>query len=328
MNALSRLLGLHQEVTGVLALLLAGLMGATAFRGFQVLGRSGPEDRRRWRSLLTWWVLFVLFAVGILLGRRAIALLMLGVALLGLREGLSLSNSGKLFPVLGLVVASLFIWGWMAPISFFLGILTFLLFFPAVAEGARRAFLPGVLEEARWTILGILLPLLGPLSVVGLTAFPTPKDASTDGWQGWLLLLVILTELNDMAQAWWGRALGSRPLAPSVSPHKSWEGLWGGMSMTVIAALLLGPVLSPVGRVPPPGFGGPGWIWAVGLGMLITSAGICGDLAASLLKRKRGVKDAGDLLPAQGGILDRFDSLALTGPVFFFVTWNLWIRPQ
>jgi len=327
LNAYSDPLGLPREVAGVLLVLLVGLLAATAFRGFRLFLRPGTGVRRSLKSLLTWWVLFILFLATILLGPRAVTLGMLAVALLGLREGLSLSASRALFPILGLAVLALFVWGWLARTPFFIGVLPVLLFLLAMAEGFRRVVFPGRLREAPWMAMGVLLPVLGPLSVVAVATVRTPGESS-GSWEGWLVLLVILTELNDMAQAWWGKALGSRPLAPDVSPSKSWEGLWGGMVTTILAAVVFGPILSPVGRVPPTGVGGPAWIWPIGLGILMAWAGIGGDLAASLLKRHRGVKDAGDLLPAQGGVLDRFDSLALSGPVFFFLTWFFWIRPQ
>ncbi|MFW6089339.1 MAG: phosphatidate cytidylyltransferase, partial [Gemmatimonadota bacterium] len=133
---------------------------------------------------------------------------------------------------------------------------------------------------------------------------------------GWLVLLFLLTGMNDSAQAWWGRRLGSRPLAPRLSPAKTWEGLWGGLVTTVLVSTLASPALTSVGRGE-----------AAAFGLVVALAGTAGDLAASALKRRAGVKDSGAVVPGHGGVLDRFDSLAATAPVTFVVALVVGLRP-
>jgi phosphatidate cytidylyltransferase len=159
-------------------------------------------------------------------------------------------------------------------------------------------------------------------------AFLPPPHSVPANWAGWLVILIVLTEMNDIAQAWWGRSFGVHPLAPSLSPAKTWEGVLGGIGTTLLLAVVLAPTLTPFGRTQPLGLEafGPPWIWAAVLGIVVALAGVGGDLMASALKRKKGVKDSGALLSAQGGFLDRFDSLALTAPAFFLITQLLWTR--
>jgi phosphatidate cytidylyltransferase len=94
-----------------------------------------------------------------------------------------------------------------------------------------------------------------------------------------------------------GQLIGRRPLAPRVSPAKTVEGALGGLAAAVIgSAALHGVVALPVGV-------------AMAWGVALAAAGLAGDLGASWLKRLAGLKDYSRLLPGQGGVLDRFDSL-------------------
>jgi phosphatidate cytidylyltransferase len=141
------------------------------------------------------------------------------------------------------------------------------------------------------------------------------------GNMGWLLYLLLLTELNDIVQALFGRWLGHTAIAPILSPHKTWEGLIGGILTTVAAAAALAPLLTPLAGSALH-LGG----WKVSLpflpaclaGLLIGIGGYFGDINISGIKRDIGVKDSGKMLPGQGGILDRIDSLTFTAPLFFY----------
>jgi phosphatidate cytidylyltransferase len=101
-----------------------------------------------------------------------------------------------------------------------------------------------------------------------------------------------------------GSRLGRRPIAPSVSPNKTWEGFLGGVvAATVVAALVL------------PFDGTSGALRGAAVGLAIGVAGFLGDLVASMVKRDLGVKDLGRLLPGHGGVLDRVDGLLVALPV-------------
>lgn len=106
-----------------------------------------------------------------------------------------------------------------------------------------------------------------------------------------------------------GSAIGTHPLAPHISPKKSWEGFAAGalgtVAVWVIGWLLIRPAL-------------PLW-WFVVTGLVAAVAALLGDLAESRLKREMGVKDSGKLLPGHGGFLDRFDSLIVVSVVVYYM---------
>lgn len=270
----ARLLGLGKGTVVVLAGVALLLLGGSIFRGVMRLRRSAdPVARERWRSVATWWGLFVILLLVLSLGRIAVGAAMLGAAVLLLREALDLARG----------------------------------------EGAVHLG------------LALLLAVSGPAHVLAVATLPAPMGLP-DTNMGWLLLLLVLTGLNDSAQAWWGRGVGRTPLAPRISPGKTWEGLVGGVATTVAVTVPVAPLLTSYGRGLPLDGVAPGqpWMWAACLGLVVGLAGTAGDLSASVLKRRAGVKDSGDLLPGHGGVLDRFDSLTLTAPAFYWLTRLLW----
>ena len=127
------------------------------------------------------------------------------------------------------------------------------------------------------------------------------------GWQASFAFVVIVTASTDSFAQLSGRLLGNRKLCPRLSPEKTIVGLWGGLSMGVAVALLLGFLL-------PDAHGGRLAL----LGLSTALAAVGGDLLFSAVKRAAGVKDFSGLLPGHGGMLDRFDSLLLAAPVFYW----------
>ncbi len=149
-----------------------------------------------------------------------------------------------------------------------------------------------------WALtLAIPIYLGWPISLALLlrgyqVAWPLPHGV----W--WILLLLFGTWGFDSAAFFTGRYLGRHKLAPNISPGKTWEGVLGGLVLS-IAATVLFTVLP---------FGLP-WYLAVVLGVWIGAAAVLGDLAESLIKRQTHVKDSGNLMLGHGGILDRIDSV-------------------
>jgi phosphatidate cytidylyltransferase len=319
--------GLDPTATGVLLAVALSLSGATVFRGFRLVRAPARENRRAWRSLGTWWLLFTVFSRVVILGRPAVALMMFGVSVLALRETLRLVRTSAAFPALTLLAGVLYAWGWMGWNPVFTVVLPSAILLLCAAWVVRFLWPVILLRRVFWVSVAFFEAVVGP-SFVFAAASLTGSEGTDGSGMGWFLTLVILTEFNDIAQALCGRALGKRQLAPILSPGKTWEGAAGGILSTSLLALVLLPILTPIGRSHPNGLslGIPPWIWSLFLGTVIATAGVGGDLIASVLKRRRGVKDAGDLLPAQGGVLDRFDSLAVTAPVFFILSYFLWVR--
>ncbi len=125
----------------------------------------------------------------------------------------------------------------------------------------------------------------------------------------WLLTIIVITWLSDTGAYLVGRAVGTHPMLPTVSPKKTIEGLIGGL----ICASLAGAVATKVF-----GLGTPIWL-GLALGLLLAAIGVVGDLAESLLKRQAGIKDSGSLIPGHGGMLDRLDSLLFTWTAGWFL---------
>lgn len=130
----------------------------------------------------------------------------------------------------------------------------------------------------------------------------------------WLGLALATPWVCDSLAYLWGSRRGRHKLIPTVSPHKTVEGMLAGLLGTVLFYLLLGPCFGrflPQTELPTPVMLGI-------LGFLASLAGQLGDLYESALKRVAGVKDSGNLIPGHGGLLDRIDSTLFVLPLFFF----------
>ena len=126
----------------------------------------------------------------------------------------------------------------------------------------------------------------------------------------WVAFLLVVTFATDTGGFFVGKAIGKRPLAPTVSPGKTWEGAIGGFLAAVLAALAAAWALEIDVSVPV----------IVALGALMGVVGQAGDLFESKLKRLAGVKESGRLLPGHGGVLDRLDSIVFNLVlVYYFV---------
>lgn len=130
----------------------------------------------------------------------------------------------------------------------------------------------------------------------------------------WLMYVFLLVWCADSGAYFVGRKLGKRKLAPNVSPNKSVEGLIGGLITAGVVAGVVGHYLQ---------LSGMALFWFLGLSALTVGASVLGDLFESMLKRRAGIKDSGNILPGHGGVLDRIDSLLSATPVFAFGFWVL-----
>jgi CDP-diglyceride synthetase len=123
-----------------------------------------------------------------------------------------------------------------------------------------------------------------------------------------LLAAVIVTVADDIASMLVGSSMGRHPLAPSISPNKSWEGLIGGALAAILVSVVVVHFIHP-------------WTVSKALvyGIVVAVVAPLGDLSQSLIKRNLGIKDMGRIIPGHGGVLDRVDSLLFVVPATYFV---------
>jgi len=123
-----------------------------------------------------------------------------------------------------------------------------------------------------------------------------------------LLAAILTTVAADVAGLLVGSSMGRHPMAPNISPNKSWEGFIGGAVASVLMAVVVVHFIHP---------------WTLGkslvLGLVVAVVAPLGDLSQSLIKRHLGIKDMGRLLPGHGGVLDRVDGLLFVMPATYFV---------
>ena len=123
----------------------------------------------------------------------------------------------------------------------------------------------------------------------------------------WLVFTLIVIWASDSFAYFAGLRFGKKRLFEVVSPKKSWEGVYGGALGAVLTGSLYAAVFLPRSSL----------LWTALVALVLTGAGIIGDLAESLLKRAASVKDSGSILPGHGGFLDRFDSFVFALPVMY-----------
>jgi phosphatidate cytidylyltransferase len=187
--------------------------------------------------------------------------------------------------------------------------------------------------EALWWVVALLWVVAGGLALKsGPALWPRlPKAARwvvglVTLWAAWLALaharavginfllsVLALVWMADVAAYFGGRALGRRKLAPSISPGKSWEGVWSGM-VGVLALAALWIAIDERFAVDAPSLFTRLWQHLGGVGMVLallvlSGLSVVGDLVESLVKRAAGAKDSSRLLPGHGGVLDRVDAL-------------------
>ncbi|MGH3358645.1 MAG: phosphatidate cytidylyltransferase, partial [Nocardioidaceae bacterium] len=140
-----------------------------------------------------------------------------------------------------------------------------------------------------------------------LGAFVLLMAREDDGpWR--IVAFVGCTVASDTGGYIAGVIAGRHPMAPTISPKKSWEGFCGSL----IAGMVAGALIIRYG------LDGPWWVGIV-LGVAVVIMATLGDLSESLVKRDLGIKDMGNLLPGHGGIMDRLDSLLAVAPICWLI---------
>lgn len=243
---------------------------------------------------LTGILLIILIAGSILLGALPFLGIILVIYLLGLRELFSLFPGDQSR------------WRWVSALPGFVllmgafAVLTYqwnyLFLALPLALWLLYSLIKGFESSTVLSFFWLALPLSGYLSL---------------GWQGTAhtyqsvlpLSLISLVWINDTLAYVIGSLMGKHKLTPKISPGKSWEGLIGGMLFTLFGGWMIFRITDTFNLE----------VWLIA-SFLISTLGLLGDLFESGLKRRRTVKNAGEILPGHGGILDRFDSLLFVAP--------------
>jgi phosphatidate cytidylyltransferase len=257
--------------------------------------------------IITALILFAAFMPALfMLSSEAWAVAMLAISLLGIYEWGTIIklNRFELFAytaactalgILAVILMKKFGFHWF----FYRSLIMFL-----IATIFWSIFVPIWLKKRFFISNRLLMSLLGVVLLAPLwLALVCTRGADP------ILLLILLSTIwiADSAAYFAGKNFGKHKLAPTISPGKTWEGVFGALlGVTLFAGILRYCFdVSNIGIFP--------LLW------IVTIFGVMGDLFESLMKRQANVKDSGDLLPGHGGILDRIDGLIPSIPVAIMV---------
>ncbi|HUF86696.1 MAG TPA: phosphatidate cytidylyltransferase [Thermohalobaculum sp.] len=305
------LLGL---VAGVGAILLvATLIGAVLRRRVPADGAPMVENFNA--RVKAWWAMVALIALAFLGGKTGLTVLFALCSFAALREFMTLTRTRRadhwaaaasFFVVLP--VQYYLVWtDWYGLYSVFIPVYAFLLLpIVAVFRGDSADFL-GRVAETQWALM---------TCVFCLSHVPALLYLSIPGFEGGNILLiaflVFVVQFSDVMQYVFGKLFGRARIAPHVSPSKTVAGFVGG----VLSASLAGACLW---WITPFSFVQAGLI-----ALVITLMGFLGGLVMSAIKRDRGVKDWGHVIPGHGGFIDRLDSVIFSAPIFFHMVRYWW----
>jgi phosphatidate cytidylyltransferase len=198
--------------------------------------------------------------------------------------------------VIMLVIMAAFI---LPQLSVEIGMFAALLIIPASYVLGRRTLEDSLPSSAIAVLATTYVGMLGGSLIRLRNDFPEGSKL--------IFFLLLVVWLGDSGAYYVGKQLGRRKLSPRISPKKTVEGLIGGISASIIAAIVIHFTF----------FRSFPLHHAVIAGVLLSIAGVIGDLAESMWKRSADVKDSGSLLPGHGGFLDRFDSILFTAPILY-----------
>lgn len=127
----------------------------------------------------------------------------------------------------------------------------------------------------------------------------------------YVILALCAAWISDTGAYFTGTFIGKKKLCPEISPKKTVEGFLGGIAVDIIVMILVSVIYGLAASVHVQ------YVWLILTAAVCSVAGVLGDLSASLIKRQRNIKDFGKIMPGHGGVMDRFDSVLFTIPVFY-----------
>lgn len=296
-------------VAGVVALLLvATIIGVVLARSTKSEGGRKTIANLNAR-IRAWWIMVAVFAIAIGTGGIGSIVLFFLMSFLAMREFMTLTPTARtdhaaLFWAFFLLapLQYLLVWAqWYGLFSVLVPVYGFVAITSRMAlSGNTERFLERT-ATVQWGVMACVYCVSHAPALLMLG--PIPGYSGTGATL--LFYLVLVAQFNDVMQYVWGKLIGKRPVAPTVSPNKTWGGFIGG-TLTAVAvgtALYWATPFTPIA--------------AAAMSLAITLLGFMGGLVMSAIKRDRGVKDYGTLIEGHGGVLDRIDSLLFAAPVFF-----------
>lgn len=259
----------------------------------------------------SWWSVVIILGFAFFAGYGIVILLFAFCSFAALREFLTLTtkNAGDHWALLAaffvvLPVQYYLIWiGWYGLYSIFIPVYAFLIMPMVTAlRGTSENYLIRV-SETQWALM---------VAVFCVSHVPALLTLDIPDFEGRNVLLIayliLVVQVNDVAQYIIGKRHGKRLVAPHISKTKTVEGLIGGLIVSTITAMLLTWIT-------------PFTIWQSALFGFVTAAlGYLGGFVMLAIKRDRGIKDWGHLVAGQGGFVDRMDGIAFSAPIFFHLT--------
>jgi phosphatidate cytidylyltransferase len=277
-----------------------------------ILQRVFRKDVRSiWLTYRGWLIMVPLVALAVFLGRTAVIAGTTLLAIFGFKEFARATGLYRDWWMTGAVYLAIVAVGytaWMPDpfnthIAGWFGLFTAM---PVFGTGLLL-IIPILRNRAAGQLQALALSILGFLYIGWMFAH-LGYLANTHDPYGYLLYVVLATELNDVAAFTFGKLFGRHPLRSNISPRKTWEGAIGalGISMLLPWALRFGFRHFETRQL-------------LLAGLIVGIGGQLGDLSISLIKRDIGIKDMGTGIAGHGGILDRIDSLIFVAPLFFYM---------
>jgi phosphatidate cytidylyltransferase len=304
------------EDTKILFAVVGGILVVASVIGAVMKMRVKTEAGRATVANLnartrSWWVMAGVFCATMLLGHLFTTVLFGLLSFFALREFITLNRTERadhevlfwaffVFTPLHYVLVGI---QWYGMFSVFIPVYAFVFIpFRRVLMGETKGFLEST-AKIQWALMVCVY------AVSHMPMLLTLPLRDFEGQNAKLLFFFVMTvQMSDVLQYVWGKTCGKRPVAPRVSPHKTWEGTLGGIGTTVLLSTCLW-------------WATPFNPWQAALmALLICLAGFFGGLVLSAIKRDLGAKDWGNSIAGHGGFMDRIDSLCFAAPLFFHVT--------
>lgn len=259
----------------------------------------------------SWWLMIAIFSIAVLAGGTTSIVLFFFISFIALREFITLTPTHKadhralnwaflvILPINYLLIGL----HWYSLFAIFVPVYAFLWIPIRIALAGDSADFLERTAKIQWGLM---------VCVYFVSYAPALLNLYIPGQEPYmarlLCFLVFVVQASDIMQYVFGKTMGKNKIVPNISPNKTVEGFIGG----ILSATIIGGCFYWVTPFQP---------WqAATMALIISLAGFGGGIVMSAIKRDRGIKDYGTLIPGHGGMIDRIDSLCFAAPVFFHLT--------